>query len=99
MVPLSGRHASCFLFVHVSLFFSFKHIVVNTIYAYIHDVEVSSKVNDDTPCKKFHAQQKYESQLATVTSMISNENENQKICTFMISNEYENQKICTIPIV
>ena len=78
MVELSGRHASCFLFV--SLFFSFKHIVVNTIYAYIHDVEV----NDDTPNKKFHAQQKYESQLATVTFMISNENENQKMCTIPI---------------
>ena len=57
MVQLSGQHASCFLFV--SLFFSFKHIVVNTIYAYMHDVEVSSSVNDDTPNKKFHAQQKY----------------------------------------
>ena len=40
MMELSGQHASCFLFV--SLFFSFKHIVVNTIYAYMHDVEVSS---------------------------------------------------------
>ena len=42
-------------------------------------------MNDDTPNKKFHAQQKYESQfeLATVTFMISN----------------ENQKMCTIPIV
>ena len=65
-------------------FFSFKHIVVNTIYAYMHDVEVSSSVNDDTPNKKFHAQQKYESQLATVTFMISNENENQKMCTIPI---------------
>ena len=82
MVELSGQHASCFLFV--SLFFSFKHIVVNTIYAYMHDVEVSSSVNDDTPNKKFHAQQKYESQLATVTFMISNENENQKMCTILI---------------
>ena len=50
----------------------------------MHDVEVSSSVNDDTPNTKFHAQQKYESQLATVTFMISNENENQKMCTIPI---------------
>ena len=43
MVELSGQHASCFLFVS-PFFFSFKHIhvVVNTIYAYMYDVEVSS---------------------------------------------------------
>ena len=81
-MELSGQHASCFLFV--SFFFSFKHIVVNTIYAYMHHVEVSSYVNDDTPNKKFHAQQKYGYS---------------DIYQFMISNENENQKMCTIPIV
>ena len=41
-------------------------------------------MNDDTHNKKFHALQKYESQLATVTFMISNENENEKMCTIPI---------------
>ena len=41
-------------------------------------------MNDDTPNKKFHAPQKYESQLATVIFMISNENVHNSHCLNMV---------------